>query len=140
MALFGPLSEGNFQCKMTTIAANRGQLRTSTLSPRLRSPHLDFPDHEEGCENLEFSGAPDPGRYWLSRSALAAENRESRTARFPKSRAGNRQSFFNEILRSTKTSGSGVKWNRGKSTQNRQSESHLSPLSIFSCDRGIARF
>ena len=29
---------------MTTIAGNRGQLWTSTLSPHLLSPHLDFPD------------------------------------------------------------------------------------------------
>ena len=42
--LFGPLSEGNFRHKMTTIVGNRGQLWTSTLSPHLESPHLDFPD------------------------------------------------------------------------------------------------
>ena len=29
---------------MTTIVGNRGQLWTSTLSPHLESPHLDFPD------------------------------------------------------------------------------------------------
>ena len=29
---------------MTTILGNRGQLWTSTLSPHLQSPHLDFPD------------------------------------------------------------------------------------------------
>ena len=44
MALLGPLSKGNFRRKMTTIVDNRGQLRTSTLSPDLLSPHLDFPD------------------------------------------------------------------------------------------------
>ena len=42
--LFGPLSKGNFRRKMTTIVGNRGQLWTSTLSPHLESPHLDFPD------------------------------------------------------------------------------------------------
>ena len=42
--LFGPLSEGNFRHKVTTIVGNRGQLWTSTLSPHLKSPHLDFPD------------------------------------------------------------------------------------------------
>ena len=42
---FGPLSKGNFCHKMTTMVGNRGQLRTSTLSPHLQSPHLDFPDH-----------------------------------------------------------------------------------------------
>ena len=30
--------------KMTKIVGNRGQLWTSTLSPHLLSPHLDFPD------------------------------------------------------------------------------------------------
>ena len=43
--LFGPLSEGNFRHKMTTIVGNRGQLWRSTLSPHLESPHLDFPDY-----------------------------------------------------------------------------------------------
>ena len=41
---FRPLSKVNFRRKMTTIAGNRGQLWTSTLSPHLLSPHLDFPD------------------------------------------------------------------------------------------------
>ena len=41
---FGPLSEGNFHRKMTTIVGNRGQLWTSSLSPHLLSPHFDFPD------------------------------------------------------------------------------------------------
>ena len=41
---FGPLSEGNFRRKTTTIVGNRGQLWTSSLSPHLLSPHLDFPD------------------------------------------------------------------------------------------------
>ena len=45
MALFGPLSsKGNFRRKTTKILGNRGQLWTSTLSPHLESPHLDFPD------------------------------------------------------------------------------------------------
>ena len=39
-----PLSKGNFRRKMATIVGNRGQLWTSTLSPHLLSPHLDFPD------------------------------------------------------------------------------------------------
>ena len=46
-ALLGPfwaLSRGNFRRKMTTIGGNRGQLWTSTLSPHLRSPQLDFPN------------------------------------------------------------------------------------------------
>ena len=38
----GPLSKGNFRRKMTTIVGNRGQLWTSTLSPHLESPHLDY--------------------------------------------------------------------------------------------------
>ena len=42
--LFGSLFKGNFRHKMTTIVGNRGQLRTSTLSPHLLSPHLDFPE------------------------------------------------------------------------------------------------
>ena len=33
--LLGPLFEGNFRPKKMTIVGNRGQLRTSTLSPRL---------------------------------------------------------------------------------------------------------
>ena len=41
---FWGLSEGNFRHKMTTIVGNRGQLWTSTLSPHLLSPHLDFPE------------------------------------------------------------------------------------------------
>ena len=43
--LFGSLSKGNIRHKMTTIVGNRGQLWTSTLSPHLLSPRLDFPDH-----------------------------------------------------------------------------------------------
>ena len=43
MAFLGPLSKGNFRSKMTTIVGNRGQLWTSTISPHLLSPHLDFP-------------------------------------------------------------------------------------------------
>ena len=42
--LFGPLSKGNFRHTMTTIVGNRGQLWTSTSSPHLLSPHLDFPN------------------------------------------------------------------------------------------------
>ena len=42
-APFGPLSTGSFRRRMTTIVGNRGQLWTSTLSPHLLSPHLDFP-------------------------------------------------------------------------------------------------
>ena len=42
---FGPLSKGNFRRKTTTIVGNRGQLWTSTLSPHLLSPYLDFPKH-----------------------------------------------------------------------------------------------
>ena len=42
--LFGPLSKGSFRHKMTTIVGNRGQLWTSSLSPHLLSPHLDFPE------------------------------------------------------------------------------------------------
>ena len=41
--LFRPLSKGNFRHKMTTTGGNRGQLWTSTLSPHLLSPRLDFP-------------------------------------------------------------------------------------------------
>ena len=40
--LFGPVSKAH---KMTTIVGNRGQLWTSTLSPHLLSPYLDFPDN-----------------------------------------------------------------------------------------------
>ena len=42
--LFGPLSKRNFHHEVTTIVGNRGQLWTSTLSPHLLSPHLDFPE------------------------------------------------------------------------------------------------
>ena len=42
--LFGSLSKWSFRHKMTTIVGNRGQLWTSTLSPHLLSPHLDFPN------------------------------------------------------------------------------------------------
>ena len=34
---------------MTTIVGNRGQLWTSTLSPHLESPHLDYRVGIEGC-------------------------------------------------------------------------------------------
>ena len=56
--LFGPLSKGNFRHKMTTIVGNRGQLRTSTLSPHLLSPHLDFPKnfHKIHPNPLKFLG------------------------------------------------------------------------------------
>ena len=40
--LFDHKCEGNFRRKMTTIVGNRGQLWTSTLSPQLLSPRLDF--------------------------------------------------------------------------------------------------
>ena len=40
--LFGFPSKGNLRHEMTTIVGNRGQLWTSTLSPYLQSPHLDF--------------------------------------------------------------------------------------------------
>ena len=43
----GPFLRANFRRKMTTIVGYRGQLWTSTLSPHLLSPHLDFPE----CEN-----------------------------------------------------------------------------------------
>ena len=61
--LFGPLSEGNFRHKMTTIVGNRGQLWTSTLSPHLESPHLDFPDF---CNPNVFSKRPltEEGKFW----------------------------------------------------------------------------
>ena len=48
-ALDWPLCEGNFRHKMTTIVGNCGQLWTSTLSPHLLSPHLDFP---ERCKSV----------------------------------------------------------------------------------------
>ena len=42
----GPLSNGKFRLKMTTIVGNCGQLWTSTSSPHLLSPHLDsLEDH-----------------------------------------------------------------------------------------------
>ena len=53
--LFGPLFKGNFRHKMTTIVGNRGQLWTSTLSPHLLSPHLDFP---EKCNPRAPNGSP----------------------------------------------------------------------------------
>ena len=37
-----PFLRGTFVAKMTAIVGNRGQLWTSTLSPHLPSPHLDF--------------------------------------------------------------------------------------------------
>ena len=48
---FGPLSKRNFRRKMTTIVGNRVQLWTSTLSPHLLSPHLDFPKTGFGFGN-----------------------------------------------------------------------------------------
>ena len=59
---FGPLFTGNFRCKMPTIVDNRGQLWTSTLSPRLLSPHLDFPDSfcANFFENPSGHGRPRP--------------------------------------------------------------------------------
>ena len=40
---------------MTTIVRNRRQLWTSTLSPHLLSPHLDFPDLETRvCDSMVF--------------------------------------------------------------------------------------
>ena len=44
VARCGPLFKGNFRRKTVTIAGNRGQLWTSTSSPHLLSPHLDFPE------------------------------------------------------------------------------------------------
>ena len=46
-----PLSKGNFRHKMTTIVGNSGQLLTSTLSPHLLSPHLDFPEYRTDRES-----------------------------------------------------------------------------------------
>ena len=42
LCTFVAFCKGNFRRKMTTILGNRGQLLTSTLSPHLQSPHLDF--------------------------------------------------------------------------------------------------
>ena len=39
---------------MTTILGNRGQLWTSTLSPHLQSPHLDFPENLEILFGFRF--------------------------------------------------------------------------------------
>ena len=67
--LFGPLSEGTFRHKMTTIVGNRGQLWTSTLSPHLESPHLDFPDlllMHAFRKTLEWK-AQNPARLLLAR-------------------------------------------------------------------------
>ena len=45
---------GNFRHKkMTTLVGNRGQLWTSTLSPHLVSPPLDFPNNSRGRENQQ---------------------------------------------------------------------------------------
>ena len=49
---FGSLSKENLSCKMTTIVGNRGQLWTSTLSPHLLSPHLDFPEFRRSKINI----------------------------------------------------------------------------------------
>ena len=49
MAFLGTLFKENFRHKMTTIVGNRGQWWTSTLSPHLLSPHLDFPSWLENC-------------------------------------------------------------------------------------------
>ena len=51
----GPLFQGNFRRKMTTIVGNRGQLWTSTLRPHLLSPHLDFPEVRDNGEFGVFS-------------------------------------------------------------------------------------
>ena len=39
---FVTFRKGNFRRKMKTILGNRGQLWTSSLSPHLQSPYLDF--------------------------------------------------------------------------------------------------
>ena len=51
----GPFCRGDFRRKMMTPVGNSGYLRTSNLSPHLRSPHLDFP---EACEynHCQFQG------------------------------------------------------------------------------------
>ena len=46
---FGPFFKGDFRHKTTTIVGNRGQLWTSTLSPHLLSPHLDFRKLYSSC-------------------------------------------------------------------------------------------
>ena len=60
VAFFGPILRGTsltkFPHKMTIIVGNRGQLWTSTLSPHLRSPHLDFPDY------FDAKSTPEGGR------------------------------------------------------------------------------
>ena len=72
--LFGPLSKGNFRGKMTTIVGNRGQLWTSTLSPHLLSPHLDFPN-ASNCDYLcDFSRQKAfPLQFGLRRGCLRQE-------------------------------------------------------------------
>ena len=56
--LFGPLFKGNFRHKTTTFVGNRGQLWTSTLSPHLLSPHLDFQDQKKHLYQLRSADVP----------------------------------------------------------------------------------
>ena len=74
-----------------------------------------------------FKPKPSPTRIYVSLSNLAARNRESPIARFPESQARNRQ---NSATRSTKLIGIAVKWNRGKSIQNRHPNRILLTLKV----------
>ena len=59
---------------MTTIVGNRGQLWTSTLSPHLPSPHLDFPEGgklrrgENSGEGKTYNKNPSPKTVWDPRT------------------------------------------------------------------------
>ena len=62
--LFAPLSKGKFRYKTTTIVGNRGQLWTTTLSPHLLSPHLDFPDSAQCTTSLFWKNGLDYRVFW----------------------------------------------------------------------------
>ena len=68
---------------MTTIVGNRGQLWTSTLSPHLESPHLDFPE----IFNLWALREDSSFGYFLTFSGIF------RNLRWAKSRDPNRESL-----------------------------------------------
>ena len=52
---------------MTTTVGNRGQLWTSTLSPHLLSPHLDFPEMYSWNSKSDYRNAKSNSRHGTSR-------------------------------------------------------------------------
>ena len=67
--LFGPLFKGTFCRKMTTIVGNRGQLWTSTLSPHVLSPHLDYRKITEANRNKSGHSRKQGAQIWTAPKA-----------------------------------------------------------------------